>query len=135
MDTSDPRCGGCLCGEVRYRVDIDLRPVLQCHCENCRRHTGNFMASTGSPDEHLTITDTGDNLTWYDLGYARYGFCVGCGSTMFWRAQERPGYTVIAAGTLDSGEGLALDGVWFAAEAHPYHRVPTDVPNFDRNND
>ena len=32
--------GGCLCGGVRYRVQGPLRPILQCHCEMCRRATG-----------------------------------------------------------------------------------------------
>jgi len=36
--------GGCQCGAVRYRVDIDLsKPVMQCNCSICSR-TGTLLS-------------------------------------------------------------------------------------------
>lgn len=93
------------------------------------------MAATGSMDEALQILDAESQLRWYELGYARYGFCGRCGSTLFWQAEDRPGYTVIAAGTLDGEVNLDLEAVWFAAEAHSYNRMPDDVPTFEGNNE
>jgi hypothetical protein len=37
--------GGCLCGAVRYEVRGPLRPVVYCHCTQCRRTSGHFSAS------------------------------------------------------------------------------------------
>ena len=38
--------GRCLCGAVNYRVDGPLRPVVACHCGQCQRTSGHFVAAT-----------------------------------------------------------------------------------------
>src|ERR1700761_5311207 len=35
-----PHHGGCLCGQVRYRLDAAPLAVNACHCSDCRRLTG-----------------------------------------------------------------------------------------------
>jgi len=125
--------GGCLCGSVTYRVDGPLRDVLHCHCANCRRVSGNFVASSGSATDDLVITDLGRSLRWYDLGYARYGFCSTCGSSLFWQGAEHTDRTSIQAGSLDDASSISLAGVWFADEAQPHVTLDHSVPHFPRN--
>ncbi|MDQ7071565.1 MAG: hypothetical protein Q9M48_12655 [Rhodobacterales bacterium] len=38
--------GGCNCGRVTYRVRGPLRPVIACHCSQCRKASGYFVAAT-----------------------------------------------------------------------------------------
>jgi hypothetical protein len=38
--------GGCACGAVRYEVRGPLRPIIACHCTQCRRTSGHFFAAT-----------------------------------------------------------------------------------------
>ena len=38
--------GGCLCGDVRFRIFGPLRDVINCHCGQCLRSHGNFAAYT-----------------------------------------------------------------------------------------
>src|SRR3546814_7024580 len=38
--------GGCACGAVRYRAAGDLRPVVACHCSQCRKAFTNYGAFT-----------------------------------------------------------------------------------------
>ena len=38
--------GGCACGGVRYEVHGKLRDVITCHCVQCRRTSGHFVAAT-----------------------------------------------------------------------------------------
>ena len=54
-DTLDVRAGGCLCGAVRYRAHLTTDAILQCHCENCRRLTGNFVAAVRSDTAELDL--------------------------------------------------------------------------------
>ena len=129
-----PRTGGCLCGAVRYRTG-PVESIMQCHCENCRRLSGNFVAGCRTPTEDLDISDAEERFRWHDLGYARYGFCSGCGSTLFYRSSERPEATAVMVGTLDDATGLQLASVWYANEAQPHNTLPDGVPSFAGNPD
>jgi hypothetical protein len=125
--------GGCLCGRVTYRVDGPLRDVLHCHCINCRKVSGNFVASSGSATSDLVIADEDHSLRWYDLGYARYGFCSTCGSSLFWQGAEHTDRTSIQAGSLDDASSVSLLGVWFANDAQPHVTMDHSVPHFGGN--
>lgn len=133
--TSSPASydGGCGCGAVTYRIEGIVEPVLHCHCENCRRLSGNFVAATRVPVESLAITDPEGRLSWHDLDYARYGFCRDCGSTLFYQAADRSHLISVMVGTLDVSPDLPLGGVWFAAEAQSHHVLPEGVPIHDGN--
>jgi hypothetical protein len=125
-----PRATGrCLCGAVRYEVRGPLRDILLCHCEECRRWGGYLGAFTSTHTEHLTI-DGGPALRWFDSPdsdrHARRGFCVECGSSLFW--QPMPGErTNIAAGTLDRPTGLRVAGHWYTRHADDYDELPVDA--------
>lgn len=120
-DTTRTRHGGCLCGGVRYRVAGPMRPVVECHCERCRRTTGHVMAASGCEDDHLDVV-ADDTLRWYEASPGvRYGFCGTCGSTLFWRADDHPGWTSVAAGTIDPPTGLLTSAAWWTADASDYH--------------
>ena len=122
--TADLRRGGCLCGAVRYRTPLVDDAVLQCHCENCRRLSGNFVAAVRSNTADLELTDPDRAFAWYDLDYARYGFCRRCGATLFFAPAEPPSQISVMVGSLDDASGLRLESVWFAAEAQPHNPLP-----------
>lgn len=130
---SDLATGGCLCGDVTYEAQPPLEQVLQCHCSNCRRLSGNFVAAVRSPTDELHINDPAGSLRWYDVDYARYGFCERCGSTLFFRAAETDDTTSVMVGTLDDASGLSVTGIWFAGDAQPHNILPDDVPRYDGN--
>ena len=113
----------------------ELRGVLHCHCVNCRRASGNFVAATGCDTDALNIADPQSHLRWYDLGYCSYGFCGNCGSRMFWKGAEHPERTSIQTGVLDDATDFELAGVWFAPEAQGHHVVSPDVPHYVENGD
>ncbi|MEM7338207.1 MAG: GFA family protein [Actinomycetota bacterium] len=120
--------GGCLCGAVRFTVNGPVRDVWNCHCEHCRRSTGNHMAATAAEGADLEIVESG-SLTWYShQPGVFYGFCARCGSSLFWRTQSRATVS-ICAGALDDVSQLRAGGVLFASEAAGYVTHP-DVPVF-----
>ena len=129
---SEPRTGSCLCGSVSFRVDGPLGDVLHCHCENCRRLTGNFIAATRAMTDDIVFENQA-SLAWHDLGFAKYGFCGACGSTLFFVPADRTDQTSITAGTLDDVSDLDLGSVWFAGEAQAHNVLPPDVPHYAGN--
>jgi hypothetical protein len=120
--------GRCLCGAVRYEIHGPLRDVLICHCEECRRWNGHFSANTAARRADLVLLEQ-ESLRWVesprsDAG-ARRGFCVRCGSSLFWDAPGRPSVS-IAAGTLDEPTALRTVAHWYVSQAGDYYELPAD---------
>lgn len=132
-DDSGDRTGRCLCGSVTYRTHLPHQVVLHCHCENCRRISGNFVAASRAESVDLHVSDAAGRLSWYDLAYARYGFCQKCGSTLFYQASDNDHLTSVMTGTLDDASDLSLHEVWFAPEAQQHNTLSDKVPHFDGN--
>jgi hypothetical protein len=114
--------GSCLCGAVAYEVKGPLREVIGCHCTQCRKQTGHYMAATGADLERFSIVKD-EGLRWYrSSDTAKRGFCQLCGSTLFWQGDGR-NYIAIAAGTLDGGTGLRIAGHIFCADKGDYYEI------------
>ena len=119
--------GGCLCGTVRYRVAGALRPVVACHCNQCRRTSGHHVAATAARLEDLTVEGEAA-LSWYrSSGTARRGFCRSCGANLFW---QRDGKTQISimAGSLDAGQGLTMAAHIFVGDKGDYYEIADGLP-------
>jgi hypothetical protein len=127
MSAAVTRSGGCLCGAIRYEVRGALRPVVICHCSQCRRMTGHVMAATAARRVDFRLLSDGE-LEWYAASAeARRGFCGRCGSTLFWEGVGRD-YVSIAAGTLDETRGLAIACHIFVADKGHYYEITDSAP-------
>jgi hypothetical protein len=121
--------GGCLCGAVRYEVSGPMRPVLACHCEQCRRTSGNFVASTAVRHGNFRLVKS-DGLRWYRSSpEARRGFCGVCGGNLFWEPEDKRHFSIMA-GTLDRPTGLEMAGHLFAEAADDYYRITDGLKQF-----
>ncbi len=117
--------GSCLCGAVRYRVIGPLRPIIACHCIQCRKSSGHYVAATACATEALHIE--GDTLQWYASSKeAERAFCGRCGSNLFWRRHGESS-TSIWAGSIDGPTGLHIAQQLFAASKGDYYDLP-DAP-------
>lgn len=116
--------GSCLCGAVTYRVTAPLRPVIACHCTQCRKTSGHHVAATAAPRESVAIDGV---VQWYRSSpAARRGFCPTCGSNLFW---DGPGsHLSIFAGSLDGRTGLATAGHIFCADKGDYYALTDGLP-------
>jgi len=116
-----------MCGAVRYRVAGALRDVVGCHCSQCRRMTGHFMAATAARLADFTMLSDAQ-LRWYEASAeARRGFCVTCGSTLFWAGNGKD-YISIAAGSLDDASGLKFACHIFVADKGAYYQIEPGAP-------
>jgi len=120
--------GGCLCGAVRYAVRHGaLRPIVACHCTQCRRITGHYLAATAARCRDFRLLED-SGLRWYDSSSeARRGFCGRCGSTLFWQPHGRD-YLSIAAGSLDDSSALTTACHIFVADKGGYYQIEPGVP-------
>ena len=125
-----PTTGSCLCGAVRYTVNGKLRDVIGCHCTQCRKQTGHYVAATAAEKAELDVQGQ-DALTWFSAspGYRR-GFCATCGSLLFWEDLSSE-QTSIMAGTLDGPSGVTLTSHIFVADKGDYYELGDDVPKHE----
>ena len=50
--------GSCLCGGVRFEVDLPFRRANHCHCSFCRKHSGTFGLTQGRvPREQFRLLE------------------------------------------------------------------------------
>lgn len=120
--------GGCLCGAVRYRLEGRLRPVIACHCGQCRRASGHHGAATAVEREGFTLLSGEEAITWYESSPGvRRGFCSACGSNLFWESEAET-QICIMAGTLDQPTGLTLEGHIFVGDKADYYEIGDGLP-------
>lgn len=129
--SEDPRSvtatGGCLCGAVRYEVRGPLRAVVNCHCAQCRRTSGHFVAATAARQGDLTLVEPG-GLHWYESSStARRGFCRTCGASLFWESVSGESISIMA-GTLDPPTGLETVAHIFIDDAGDYYAIEDNLP-------
>ena len=99
-----PYEGGCLCGQVRYRLDARPATMTACHCDACKKLSGgpNLLVITAPRDSfrHLggdvhRYRPTADSGRQSDVVR-----CANCGTRLWHEPLSFPIVT-IAAGTLD----------------------------------
>ncbi len=126
--------GACLCGAVRFRTRGLLRGVIYCHCRQCRRQSGHFVAATNVGDDRIVI-EGGDSITWFAASAsARRGFCGACGSLLFWKHNGLDSVSVMA-GAFDKPTGLRAECHIFVADKGDYYTIDDGLPQHARSTD
>lgn len=122
IDATSMATGRCLCGAVRYEVHGELRDVVLCHCEMCRRTHGHVAAYTAAQRPDFRIVES-RGLRWYaSSSIARRGFCAECGGSLFWE-REGSDRISIAAGSVDMPTGLRTSLQIFVDSAGDYYEI------------
>jgi hypothetical protein len=121
--------GGCLCGAVRFRTSGTLRGVIYCHCSQCRKQTGHYVAATQAADANITVVGE-EKITWYAASpEARRGFCSVCGSLLFWKDNSLDRISIMA-GAFERPTGLAGQSHIFLADKGDYYEIDDGLPQF-----
>ncbi|MFT7547991.1 MAG: hypothetical protein ACI9VI_001832, partial [Candidatus Azotimanducaceae bacterium] len=115
VETLDKTSGACLCGAVVYEIEGDLRPIIYCHCDQCRRSSGHYVAASAChPDKLSLLKET--SLVWFRSSEkAQRGFCASCGSNLFWKSDAEDSISIMA-GALDRPIDLKAEKHIFTPE-------------------
>ncbi len=104
---SDPKYGGCQCGAIRYRADSLCDNSHVCHCRMCQKAAGSFfMALVGVPLTDFSWT-RGQAAVFKSSEQVDRGFCVACGTPLFYRHEESS-YISMTTGSFDHPEEIPL---------------------------
>jgi len=123
--------GGCLCGQVRYRIAGPVAPAVYCHCSMCRKATGApaavwiFAARkdfrfTGAPPASYASSPRGERL-----------FCPDCGGQIGFAAKTKTDEIALLAGSLDDPDAFPPQShVMFVNRLSWFH-TDDDLPAHD----
>lgn len=123
----------CLCGNVRLTVQGELEHAPEaCHCVQCRKHSGSFLTGVNVRKSKLTI-DGAESIGWYASSEkVDRGFCLTCGSTLFWKpTMEGYEWISVAMGLFDGATGTRLAKHTFVDEKGDYYDLDDRVPQVD----
>ena len=98
--------GSCLCGGVQYEYDGELRELVICHCNMCKRAQGTPFATNSPINSDLFRIVTGDDLlkSYYSSEKKKRVFCADCGSPIFSQKTDMPEVLRLRVGTVTCGK-------------------------------
>jgi hypothetical protein len=122
--------GGCLCGNITYRIAGQPGPIWACHCRECRKNSGHFGAASQVMRADLDITGL---PRWFEStpGRTRRGFCGTCGCYLFWEEMAED-HLFVLAGSMDGPTGLNIFTHVYYAEKGDYYRCTDGAPRHAR---
>ena len=119
--------GSCLCGAVRFSIDVPVKELRACHCRNCQKASGAggsvnavlpasaFRIKQGSPKRYSARADSGRLLHRY--------FCGDCGSPVYSQRDAAPETVVVRAGLLDDAPDMKIAANIWTASARPWSHI------------
>ena len=96
----EPR-GGCLCGDIRYRIVGPPLVTSFCHCRSCRLATGAPAAAWVILRDGDLVIDQGAPALYRSSPDVERTFCGRCGTSLTYRRADRSGSIDIHTATLD----------------------------------
>ena len=98
--------GGCLCGEVRYRITAAPVEALYCHCRMCQRAHGAPVIAWLTVPLGAFAVSAGTPAAYRSSAKAFRHFCRACGTPLTWRAAANPQHVDVSIATLDDPEPI-----------------------------
>ena len=95
------RLAQCHCGSLRATTSGEPLLVNMCHCKACQRRTG-APAGSGAAFATTQVRIEGLSKIFERDGQAgrkvRFHFCPNCGTSLYWDADVRPDWYLVAVG-------------------------------------
>ncbi len=128
--------GKCYCGDVHYSAEGPVLMRAECLCRECQYITG------GGSLHVMAVPLAGFELTKgavkdfkrADLeGAVTRQFCPNCGTHLFTRPPAFKDAIILKVGSLDDPSQYGgPDTANFACDAQSWHRLPTDIPVYQK---
>lgn len=124
--------GGCLCGEIRYRVTGEPVTATLCHCADCRKASGGTNVAWAVFEKEGFEWLAGSPMEYGSSPGIRWLFCGQCGSLVGYRRSERPNHMDITTATLDDPDQFPPDVEIWIRERIGWEALNPDLPKRER---
>jgi len=96
--------GSCLCGEIKYEVEINTNQIFNCHCKFCRKaHGADYVTVAVANASTFKLTDKNSYFKEHKNGAGGFrAFCSKCGTRLMNYAPDKNIFFCITIATLDT---------------------------------
>ena len=124
--------GRCLCGAVRFEVELPTLFCAHCHCTMCRRgHGAGYVTWFGVLYERFRIVDGEARLTRYrSSDHGTRTFCATCGSTLFCESTNHPAWIDIVLANMEGAIDRGPEAHLYTDDGAAWVRVGDELPRF-----
>jgi hypothetical protein len=128
-----PLAGSCLCGAIRYTIDIPVTELRACHCAHCQKASGaggsvnavvpaSAFRLVGTPKRFDAKADSGRTLHRY--------FCGECGSPIYSQRASTPETVVVRAGAFDDPGPMKVTAHIWTKRARDWDAIDPSAKRF-----
>jgi hypothetical protein len=122
----------CLCGAIRFTLDLELRAPRYCYCEHCTKFAGTSPATWAiALKAKLDVSASSGRVARYDSGKGLRCFCTTCGSPVWFESKDHPEYVAIPLGVLDDGDVPPPEMHIWVGSKPAWCAIHDDLPRFD----
>jgi hypothetical protein len=84
--------GSCLCGSVRFEIELPTGACAHCHCTQCRRaHGAGYVTWVILPIAQFRLRSGEDRLARFKSSdHGTRSFCGTCGSSLLFESTQDP---------------------------------------------
>lgn len=126
--------GRCLCGKIAYEITGELGPIVNCHCNMCRRwHGSAYRTRCTVKSKDFKWLKGEELLSQYASSKNRTKtFCKNCGSNLISIYQNDPEHIGLPIGALeqDPGENHRPVAHLLVKYKSPWHEITDDLPQY-----
>jgi hypothetical protein len=124
------RLAQCHCGALRVTTSGDPLLVNMCHCKACQRRTG-ALAGNGAAFAKTQVRIEGPSKVFERDGQTgrkvRFHFCPNCGTSLYWDADVRPDWYLIAVGAFADADFPPPSVSIFEESKHKWTLLPDGI--------
>jgi len=122
--------GGCICGDIRYRIEGPIGSVAHCHCQSCRRSSGAAFVTWFTVERDRFAWTAGKPRQYLSSPGVTREFCGRCGTELTY-ANEKAAATIdVTLGSLDCAAGHPADRHIWVAEKLGWLQIDDHLPAY-----
>jgi hypothetical protein len=128
--------GGCMCGEVRYKITEQPLFTQACHCKNCKVLTGSsYIVNTSVLENTLIVEGKISSSVELKAGSGaayRVYFCGKCGAYIYADYDSAIGRLTLRVKTLDNPDEFPPQVHIFVKDKDPWLNLTDDAICFEK---
>jgi hypothetical protein len=123
-----PLEGGCLCGQLRYRIGRAPHDAGYCHCRMCQRAAGAPVVAWLTMARADFAWTAGEPKVYRSSPAAERLFCPTCGSQLVFREHALPDLLDVTLASLDEPAAVVPDHHIWTSSRIPWFDTADALP-------